>query len=78
MVCNAMIYNTILFKKIISFIWKNCFSVAEESKDYGKNPFNTGYFWKLDGTDKDVRYDACKEKYYTSFCRGIQFSKKKS
>ncbi|PFX21360.1 G-protein coupled receptor GRL101 [Stylophora pistillata] len=27
----------------------------EESNDYGENPLNSGYFWKLDGTDKDVR-----------------------
>ena len=79
MVCNAMIYNTILFKKIIylKFYLKNCFSVAEESKDYGKNPFNTGYFWKLDGTDKDVRYHACKENIILHFVEGFNFPKKK-
>ena len=74
-----MIYNTILFKKIIylKFYLKNCFSVAEESKDYGKNPFNAGYFWKLDGTDKDVRYHACKENIILHFIEGFNFPKKK-
>lgn len=36
MVCNAMIYNTILFKKIISFIWKTVFLSQRKVKTMEK------------------------------------------
>ena len=42
--------------------------MAEKREDYGKNPLNTGYFWKLDGTDKDVRYRDKFPKLFSMIC----------
>ena len=30
--------------------------LIEASKDFGQNPLGSKYFWKLDGTDKNIWY----------------------
>ncbi|XP_078372311.1 uncharacterized protein LOC144655983 isoform X2 [Oculina patagonica] len=41
----------------IVFLTDSCQTIPwqDKSEDYGKNPLDADYFWKLDGTDKGVR-----------------------
>ena len=57
-VCTWTRFNSEGFWNSEMAFYERSFTVlhVEQNEDFGKKALSTDYFWKLDGTDKDVRY----------------------